>query len=380
MLRTVRRFLRGFQGSRGSVDRRDVSHRALKAIFLLVAAAVLLGSEAWPQPPPAAPLVGFSYSPELSQWSQRDPSADLATLLSATEPDLVRLPIYWEDAEPAAGELDFTEVDGLLAVVAAHDATSSRPTRVILVVGARNFLYPELHAPPWAGPRQQPNLGVTQAGPEYRAYFDASLIRYRSSPLLYAWQVENEPFDYVVNATTGDDQISPGQLAWEIGEVHRLDGAHRAVTTSFDGFNSVIDWLQVNASGVLAAMHGYPSGHPQAALDAADALGLDIYVDGPSTPLRFTSVALRTSWKQQTLAFWAGRAALQNKEVWLTELQAQPWGPGQGFTTADLVASAAAYRQEPLRVALMWGVDTWLADPAWMTAATAAMNLMKAPG
>ncbi len=265
----------------------------------------------------------------------------------------------------------------MLDVVAQHNAMSSRPTRVILTVGARNFLYPELHAPAWAGPRQQPELGAVQQASSYRLYFDATLLRYRDSPLLYAWQVENEPLDYVVNNFTGEDQITPQQLQWEVDEVHSVDPAHRVVTTTYNAWNVIVDWMQMKTPPLLGALHGYPSGHPEDALDIADALGLDIYVDGSPTPLRFTTVALRTSWKAETIRFWADLAAARGKEVWLTEMQAQPWSGQAGFTPSDLVATAATYRGDPLKVVLLWGVETWLTDPAWMGAAIRAMTVLR---
>jgi hypothetical protein len=354
------------------------SFKSLPGIFVLLAAALLLGSEAPSTPLPPAPLVGFSYSPMFSQWIESNPNSDLRELLAATNPDLVRLPIYLDDVEPTPGYLDYSSVDQLLGVVAEHNATSSRPTRVILTIGARNFMYPELHTPLWAGPRQQPSLGIIQAGDAYRLYFDASLQRYASSPLLYAWQVENEAFDYVVNQSTGDDQISPEQMAWEVGEAHRLDPSHRVVTTTFDGWNVLVDWFQQTAPS-LATMHGY-SGHPGATLAAGDALGLDIYLDGPSTPYSFTSIALRTSLKAEAIRYWAGLAKAQNKEVWLTEMQAQPWSDVAGsFGTNDLLDSAATYRHEPLSVVLLWGAETWLLNPEWMNAAVSALAILRAP-
>jgi hypothetical protein len=345
--------------------------------MVLAVLALLLGSESWSPAPKAPPLVGFSYSPTISQWAGRPPAQDLATLLDATEPDLVRLPVYWELVEPTPDTLDFSSVDELLAAVEAHNQVSARPTRVVLTIGARNFLYPELHEPEWAAPRQQPHLNDLQSQAAYRAYFDGSLTRYRSSPLLYAWQVENEPLDYVGNDFTGDDQIKVAQLAWEIGQAHQLDPGRLVVTTSFDGWNAAVDMLQQYASPVLWALGGYPSGHPGEALAAGDALGLDVYIDGPPTPFRFMTPALRSVWKQQALDFWAGQAKASGKQLWLTEMQAQPWSKSAGYSPADLVATAGDYRQEPLQVVLLWGVETWLQDPAWMAAANQAMAILR---
>jgi len=349
----------------------------LRGLICLAAGALLLGSEAWPPAKTAAPLVGFSFSPVESLGANRVPTQDLAILLDATDPDLVRLPIYWESVEPTPDSLDFSSVDELLAVVEAHDQVSGRQTRVVLTVGARNFLYPELHEPAWAAPRAQPHLNDLQSAAAYRAYFDGSLLRYRDSPLLYAWQVENEPLDYVVNASTGADQITAEQLAWEISEVHQLDPGRTVVITTFDGWNSTIDVLQLYAPPVVAALRAYPSGHPGETLAAGDALGLDLYVDAPSTPLRFTSPDLRSVWKQQALDFWAGQARAQGKQLWLAEMQAQPWTTGSAFTPANLDASATDYRQEPLSVVLLWGVATWLSDPKWMAAAQQAMSILR---
>ena len=332
------------------------------------------------QPPP--PLAGFSYSPLISEWAGRSPTQDLARLLDSTNPDLVRLPVYWEDVEPDPHTLDFSIIESLLDVVRKHNATSTVKTRVVLTIGARNFLYPELHMPSWAGPRSQPNIARMQAGSAYHAYFLGTVERYRDSPLLYAWQVENEPLDYVPNVMTGDDQIDHEQIAWEIGQVHRLDPHHMVVTTTFDGWNVTIDMLQMCCTPLLWLLGGYPSGHPADMLDAGDALGLDIYLDGPTTPMRLVSgIPLRTQWKQQALGFWTDQARLQGKQVWVAEMQAQPWGGVEHFTPtfapSDLLASAAGYRREGVSVVLLWGVDTWLYDPAWMEAGSRAMQILR---
>jgi hypothetical protein len=345
-------------------------------LLILLAFAALLGSEAPPAAHPAPPLVGFSYSPALSASIDHDPVTDLSELLEETEPDLVRLPVYWDSTQPSPDRLDFSSVDELLGAIEVHNESASRQTEVVLTIGARNFLYPELHSPAWSGLREQPQLAEAQAGAAYRHYFESSIERYRSSPLLYAWQVENEPFDLVPNALTGPDQITEDQLGWEIDEVHLLDPGHRAVTTSYDGWSVGVDWLQLHAPGLLS---DFPNGHPAAALEVGDALGLDIYVDGPTIPVRFASVSLRTSWKADAIAFWADQAARQNKSVWLAEMQAQPWGGALagGFTPDDLIASATAYRQDNLEVVLLWGVETWLQDPAWMRAAVRAIDIFR---
>lgn len=348
----------------------------MRRLLLVVFAALALGSEMWPPQAPPAPLAGFSFSPLTSEHSLRPPAPDLRVLLDATQPDLVRLPVYWSRVQPAPDVLDFSSVDELMEVVAEHNLGSAHQTRVVLTVGARNFLYPELHSPNWAGPRVQPYLGQAMAGVPYRTYFETSITRYRGSPLLYAWQVENEPLDYVTNEITGEDRISLEQLAWEVDTVHRLDPVHKVAITTYDGLNTTIDMLQIWAPGLLAPFG--PTGHPEAAMRSGDALGLDMYLDGPNIPYRhLTSISLRAQWKQQSLAFWADRAHGRDRDMWLAEMQAQPWSDGGTFTPHDMIASAVNYRQEELDVVLLWGVDTWLEDPAWLAAAAEAIEALQ---
>jgi hypothetical protein len=350
----------------------------LRFLVALVVAAIALGSQSWPsQPPP--PLAGFSFSPLASMQAGRDPAADLAQLLDTTEPDLVRLPIYWELVQPSRNTLDFESVDLLIAVVERHNAGSSVQTRVVLTVGARNFFFPELHAPTWAGERTQPVLGDAQEDASYHAYFDASIARYRSLPTLYAWQVENEPFDKVLNEYTVDDRVADAQIAWEVDEVHRLDAGHQVAVTSYSAFHPVLDMIQRYAPLLLPVVGG-GSGHPTEAMSAGDVFGLDVYVDGPSVPYRdVTSIALRSEWKAQALSFWADRAHADGKQMWLAEMQAQPWGEAETFTPSDLVTSAVDFRQAPLDVVLLWGVDTWLDDPAWMAAGVRSLEILRSP-
>lgn len=348
----------------------------MKGLIALVGLACVLGSETWAQPPSPPPLVGFSFSPSGSVAAGRSAGADLSRLLTATQPDLVRLPVYWDAVQPSPGDLEFSSIDEMLEAVAEHNLTSADRTRVVLTIGARNFQYPELHQPQWVGPREQPYIGDAQSGPAYRAYFDASITRYRDSPLLYAWQVENEPLDLVVNDVTGDDRISATQLAWEIDRVHELDPVHDVVVTTYDGWNVTADMLQVYAPSVLWRLGG-PTGHPDDALQAADAVGLDLYIDGPPIKPGFASVGQRAAWKQQGVDFWAGRAHAMGKDLWIAEMQAEPWNGATSFTTRDLLESAALYRQEPVDVVLLWGAGTWLNDPAWLSAATRAIDLMR---
>ena len=118
------------------------------------------------------------------------------------------------------------------------------------------------------------------------------------------------------------------------------------------------------------------SGETTGPNDEAGLLAVVFDWGGTLTP--WHSIDLREQWKQQAIAFWADRAHSQGKDLWLAEMQAQPWGDSSTFSPADLIESAIDYRQEPLQVVLMWGVDTWLNDPEWLAAGTQAMEILRA--
>ena len=85
----------------------------------------------------------------------------------------------------------------------------------------------------------------------------------------------------------------------------------------------------------------------------------------------------RIDWKAQALRFWSAQAERSGKELWVTEMQAAPWNGTGGFTTDDLRASAAAYRDSGAGVILLWGVEEWLDSPDWMAAGRYAIGVMR---
>jgi len=241
-----------------------------------------------------APLVGFSFSPQLVD-APRAPANGLRELLWKLNPDLVRLPIYWSQVAPQPEALDFSKVDALLAAVGKYDA--ARPTHktaVVLVVGARNLATPELHLPDWLSSAGPLDLGHMTSSAAYSRYLEASFARYAGNPLLYAWQVENEPLDNT-NSGLGDVSIQNAAIAAEVQRLKRIDQHHPVIVTTYNSSNVALDKEETSRlSWLYQVLPGpRPAGHPQPALDLGDVLGLDFYVVTPSTPLTETGVSQR---------------------------------------------------------------------------------------
>lgn len=321
---------------------------------------------------PALPLAGFSYSPKLARQLHLDPVAALRTLLWQVHPDLVRVPVYWDSSAPTPDHMDYSETDQLLDVIGEYDRTSAnRRVGVVLVVGARNLGAPELYLPRWLGNGPPLDLLDKLRSAAYAEYLTDTFHRYASSPLLYGWQVENEPLDST-NGDLGDIAVPQQMVAQEVQLAHRLDPVHPVVITTFNSATAALDQAadgRLIASLVQAASPWKPAGHPRPALELGDVLGLNAYVVTPNTPLARVSVDQRIAWKRETLQYWAGQARSQRKQVWVTEMQASPWNGVSGFTPHHLEVSAQLYRSSGVSAVFLWGAEHWVASPTWLDAA-----------
>jgi hypothetical protein len=327
----------------------------------------------------SVPMVGFSFSPEVARSLGQEPTAALASLLQALEPDLLRLPVYWNEVEPSEGQFDFSLVDDLLGVVAAANAHAAHGrTRVLLVVGMRNIATPELHLPRWAGAADSVDLARTMHSDAYGEYLTTTFLRYSEEPLLFAWQVENEPLDST-NDDLADIALPYDALISEIEMVRQLDPSHPIVVTSFNSAAVDLDRRADSPLGWLWNLlsTSRPAGHPRQALMLGDVLGLDVYVVTPNTPLDQAPASRRIGWKSETLDYWAQLASAHDKALWITEMQAAPWQDAPGFTPVDLLASAHAYAGRGEQVALLWGVEQWLTSSEWMQSGRQAFAALR---
>lgn len=136
-----------------------------------------------------------------------------------------RLSAYWKLLEPKEGEWDFTQLDADIAEI------DKRGGKVILAIGDKLPRWPECWQPDWEkryAQEKQRQLTLN--------YLEKIVTRYRNTPAIVAWQVENEPhFRY-------GDCPAPDYLfiQQETQFVHGLDPT-RPMTTTDSGELST--WL-----------------------------------------------------------------------------------------------------------------------------------------
>ncbi|HEV1997972.1 MAG TPA: hypothetical protein VGR61_07585, partial [Candidatus Dormibacteraeota bacterium] len=357
--------------------------RLVAALGIALVAATLLGSAPfWLAGMQVAragspPLVGFSFSPRTAEWLGEKPEPALTELLSRLTPDLVRLPIYWDTVEPRRDAFDFSSPDGLLNVVRHYNSTHlTRPAHVVLEVGMRNMGFPELYIPSWV-PGDE-SIETMTANPEYMQYLNLSVTRYRRDPLLYSWQLENEPLDNV--PTTEGTQVDiPGDvLQDEKAALVMLDPNHEVVITTYNSSTLDLDMKALSPKNATGEQQDGPQpvGHPLEALQLGDALGMDLYVVTSDTSLEDATARVRTDWKKAALSYWASQARAVHKSLWITEMQGAPWPGETNFTPDDLLYSARLYRTSTAGVILLWGVESWLTSPKWIDAGVEARRIV----
>ena len=356
--------------------------RSLRVLFLALPVLAVGATQpiAVQLPETGPPMVGFTFVPGNAEYEGYEPATALAQLMRRLHPDLVRIPIYWGDVAPDEKSLDFSPVDQLVQVVQQSNARhrASHQARVILVVGLRNLAWPEVHLPAWVDTSTGLDLPRIAASMPYQEYLAASFKHFAASPLLYAWQVENEPLDNT-NADLGQVALAGPLVADEVAILKSIDPIHRAVITTYNSSSIGLDLEQTSSLSWLYRMLPGPKpvGHPGPTLKLADVLGLDVYVDTPSTPLSDAGIKERIGWKAQALSYWAAEAQRSGKEVWITEMQGSPWWGETGFGPQDLVESAQLYSGTGVSAILLWGVESWLTAPDWMAAGQTAIDTLR---
>jgi hypothetical protein len=317
--------------------------------------------------PESTPELGVSFSCAQVRYLGDDCRTAFAALLSELGVRHVRLSLFWSDVEPGPGQFDFSETDALSAMAAAAGAD------VLLTVGIKAQRYPEVYLPAWlvhqqaipAGAELDRLPGVHDA---LLQYVRAAVAHYGADPAVIGWQVENEPFLKNFSEIHGW-RISPAMTADEAAAVRDADPAHRPVVVTHSA------WTVYDRAW-------------KTALSIGDVLGENV----------FTKKAWLADWSYffpYEMGPWvpdlpgqATAARRAGKQLWITELQAEP-EEKQGLShalTAEarsmsprlLLSNLELARRSGATRVYLWGAEWWFhergtggAHDLWATAAAA---------
>lgn len=200
----------------------------------------------------------------------------------------LRLSAHWTLIEPERNQYDFEWMD--TDIKKAENVNA----HVIFGVGRRLPRWPECHIPHWAQ-----ELPWDEQKEEIREYITAVVNRYKKSPAITHWQVENEPYlGLFAHEHCGD--LDEAFLEEEIALVKSLDPTRPVLVTD---------------SGNLGTWNG--------AYSHGDSFGTSVYVYFWNPELGQFKTLL-PSWfyrvKENIMALIHGE-----KETFLIELSLEPW-------------------------------------------------------
>lgn len=276
----------------------------------------------------AAPKYGATFSPAYAKYLGLD--AHQAYIDALTELPLrqIRLPLQWNDIQPTADTLNFSEIDWYL------DEAAKRNVHVTLAIGNKVPRWPECYTPDWVKPLSQNDYERILL-----EYLDTVVLRYRTHPALERWQVENEPLFPFGKCPKSNFAL----VKKEIAHVKMHDSVHP---------------VQLTVSGeqqLWVSVAGY-----------ADVLGTSMY----------RRVALPNGWRvtfplpARLYGLQALSVSYLTQQVVISELQAEPWltqqytdyTPAQAaalFTPDELLKNLRYAHTSGIKEISLWGVEWW---------------------
>jgi hypothetical protein len=229
---------------------------------------------------------GVNFSIKQTDFLKIDSRETYLSILDDLKAKNVKISVYWDLIEKEKGKYDFDELDWQIK------EAEKRNINVILAIGMKVPRWPECHLPQWV--RDLDKYGQQQ---EIIDMLRVVVSRYKDSPSLTAWQVENEALLRFGACPWYDEDF----LRREIAFVKINDASHPVITTDSGELSF---WFRSSLSG-------------------ADIVGVTTY---------------RKIWQQNVRmylsyilppVFYNRRAELVkglfNKDVMGTELQAEPW-------------------------------------------------------
>lgn len=282
-------------------------------------------------------VTGVSFIPSYAQYLGVDPQKTMDSLIGIGVRHF-RLVSYWNDAEPEPGHYDFTQLDWQFQKAEAAHA------KISLSLGLRQPRWPECHLPDWA--RTEPE---SQRQPQLEAYMTAVINRYKDSPALSSYQMENEFFlqgfgtcNEIPGSRDRANLISEYQL------VKKLDHRHTIIISRS---NNALGW---------------PVGKPR-----PDEFGVSVYkrVWDAGVTHRYLEYPF-PAWYYSFLAGW--QKLVTGRDMIVHEMQAEAWAPnGQELPKISLseqnksldakrLKDRFAYGQATgMPEIYMWGAEYW---------------------
>lgn len=260
---------------------------AIIVIVTIVLTAILIFFLAQ-KPKPAEIIYGMSFNTLYAEELGLNWMETYDAILNDLQVRHLRLAAHWPMIEPTQGVYNFEEMD--YQVKRAEEVGAD----VVFAVGRRLPRWPECHVPTWLEGMSKEEREAKQL-----AYMEAVINRYKDSPAITVWQVENEPFLQVF-AFEHCGELDTAFLDREVELFRALDGTRPLLVTD---------------SGNLGTWQG--------AFSRGDMFGTSVYVHFWNPELgQFRTFLPPWFYRVKDKAM---RLVNGDKETMLIELSAEPW-------------------------------------------------------
>lgn len=153
---------------------------AFFSIFILVFFIYFFVGKA---PKPSKIYWGVTFSKKQAELLGLDWKKTYLQILDDLNVKEMRLVCYWDEIEPQKGVFNFQDMDFQIR------EAEKRGAKVTLVIGQKVPRWPECFLPDWAE-----KLSKEKREEELLFYLKKVVNRYKNSPAIWSWQIENEPF------------------------------------------------------------------------------------------------------------------------------------------------------------------------------------------
>ncbi len=235
---------------------------------------------------------GVDYSQSQAESLGLNPEETYSAIINDLGAKQIKIHIDWDATEQNQGVYNFTTLDKQVHLAEIHKVN------LILVIGMKTGRWPECHTPTWFE-----QLPEDQRQAALISYVDTIVARYKYSPAVQYWQVENEPFLEFGTCPAWYYKQGTSRLEAEIATVRAQDPSRKIIVSES---GELSDWTK--------------------AAKMADIVGVTMY---------------RSSWNQAQKTFginpysflmpefYSTKAKIirqyYNKPVISIELQAEPW-------------------------------------------------------
>ncbi len=208
-------------------------HTLLFLLVLLLLVTIVLAILSI-KPKPTNITYGMSFNTMYANELGLDWRETYDAILEDLDVRHLRLAAHWNMVEPEPGEYNFTPLDYQVSQAEAVGA------EIVFAVGRRLPRWPECHIPQWAT-----TLSTEDRERELLDYIETTVNRYKDSPAITVWQVENEPF-LEVFAFEHCGELNVDLLEREIELVRSIDGSRPILLTDSGNLGT---WTEAYSRG-----------------------------------------------------------------------------------------------------------------------------------